>query len=96
MFKDLWPGFDASEVPIGSITNGVHAPTWVARPARGLAERRADPAAVARRPSELSDEQLLEPSHASCAPSLVNEVRRRLRVSWQQRGAVAGRAGLGR
>ena len=43
MFKELWPGFDAAEVPIGSITNGVHAPTWVARPMRGLAERRATP-----------------------------------------------------
>ena len=26
MFSGLWPGFDAAEVPIGSITNGVHAP----------------------------------------------------------------------
>ena len=31
MFNALWPGFDAGEVPIGSITNGVHAPTWTAR-----------------------------------------------------------------
>jgi starch phosphorylase len=31
MFKDLWPGFDESDVPITSITNGVHAPTWTAR-----------------------------------------------------------------
>jgi starch phosphorylase len=30
MFNELWPGFDSSEVPIGSITNGVHAPTWAA------------------------------------------------------------------
>ncbi len=30
MFTGLWPGFDTSEVPIGSITNGVHSPTWVA------------------------------------------------------------------
>ena len=30
MFNELWPGFDADEVPIGSITNGVHAPTWAA------------------------------------------------------------------
>src|SRR5262245_51018303 len=29
MFAGLWPGFDPDEVPIGSITNGVHAPTWV-------------------------------------------------------------------
>ena len=31
MFSDLWPGFDEGDVPIGSITNGVHAPTWTAR-----------------------------------------------------------------
>ena len=31
MFGDLWPGFDESEVPISSVTNGVHGPTWVAR-----------------------------------------------------------------
>ncbi|MPQ97358.1 alpha-glucan family phosphorylase [Modestobacter sp. I12A-02628] len=31
MFGDLWPGFDEPDVPISSITNGVHAPTWTAR-----------------------------------------------------------------
>jgi starch phosphorylase len=30
MFAGLWPGFDAAEVPITSVTNGVHAATWVA------------------------------------------------------------------
>ncbi|HEY1839482.1 MAG TPA: glycosyltransferase family 1 protein [Mycobacterium sp.] len=30
MFNELWPGFDPNEVPIGSITNGVHARTWAA------------------------------------------------------------------
>ena len=29
MFGALWPGFDHSEVPITSVTNGVHVPTWV-------------------------------------------------------------------
>ncbi len=28
MFSGLWPGFDDSDVPITSVTNGVHAPTW--------------------------------------------------------------------
>jgi starch phosphorylase len=28
MFGTLWPGFDQDEVPITSVTNGVHAPTW--------------------------------------------------------------------
>jgi starch phosphorylase len=29
MFGDLWPGLSTSEVPIGHVTNGVHARTWV-------------------------------------------------------------------
>src|SRR5215216_2580269 len=38
MFHGLWPAFDEAEVPITSITNGVHAPTWVAREVIELAE----------------------------------------------------------
>jgi glycogen phosphorylase len=91
MFKELWPGFDAAEVPIGSITNGVHSPTWVARPMRGLAERRATP-----RPDtperELSDEQLMG-LRRQLRSELVDEVRRRLRVSWEQRGASPAELG---
>lgn len=29
MFAALWPGFDTSEVPITSVTNGVHQATWI-------------------------------------------------------------------
>lgn len=29
MFSGLWPGLPVDKVPIGAITNGVHAPTWV-------------------------------------------------------------------
>lgn len=29
MFSRLWPGVPEREVPIGSVTNGVHGPTWV-------------------------------------------------------------------
>ena len=39
MFGGLWPGFDTDEVPIGSITNGVHAETWVAPELIDLARR---------------------------------------------------------
>jgi starch phosphorylase len=39
MFNALWPGFDTEEVPISSITNGVHAPTWMAREILDIAER---------------------------------------------------------
>src|SRR5581483_7046965 len=29
MFQDLWPRLLVEEVPITSVTNGVHAPTWI-------------------------------------------------------------------
>ena len=38
MFGALWPGFDADDVPIASVTNGVHAPTWTDPQVSGLAE----------------------------------------------------------
>ncbi|MEI2638242.1 MAG: alpha-glucan family phosphorylase [Microthrixaceae bacterium] len=31
MFAHLWPGVPEQEVPVGSVTNGVHGPTWVSR-----------------------------------------------------------------
>jgi starch phosphorylase len=39
MFRGLWPGFDVREVPISSVTNGVHAPTWVGPEMRELLDR---------------------------------------------------------
>jgi starch phosphorylase len=39
MFGQLWPGVDTAEVPITSITNGVHAPTWVHPALKGVSER---------------------------------------------------------
>ena len=50
MFNGLWPGFDEAEVPITSITNGVHAPTWVAREVFELAGRRSAPTRRATTP----------------------------------------------
>ncbi|MBC7519390.1 MAG: alpha-glucan family phosphorylase [Microbacteriaceae bacterium] len=37
MFGQLWPGFDSADVPITSVTNGVHAPTWTDPALRTLA-----------------------------------------------------------
>ena len=78
MFAGLWPGFDTAEVPIGSITNGVHAPTWVAREVSDLGDSESAAAA--------EPERLWEIRHQLRA-RLVTETRRRLRESWQQRGA---------
>ena len=66
MFAGLWPGFDTDEVPIGSITNGVHAPTWVAREVVELAGGRL-PSASAAGTVEASP-AVWEITAASCAP----------------------------
>jgi glycogen phosphorylase len=43
MFGDLWPDLPADEAPIGSITNGVHAPTWVSPEMSDLLSRHIVP-----------------------------------------------------
>jgi starch phosphorylase len=78
MFAGLWPGFDTAEVPIGSITNGVHAPTWVAREVSDLGDSEQAAAADAGRLWEI---------RRQLRARLVTETRRRLRESWRQRGA---------
>jgi len=36
MWRDLWPGRDPSDVPIGAVTNGVHTWTWMPAPVQAL------------------------------------------------------------
>ena len=78
MFAGLWPGFDTAEVPIGSITNGVHAPTWVAREVSDLGDSEAAASAGGARLWEI---------RRQLRARLVTETRRRLHDSWRQRGA---------
>ncbi|HNT56510.1 MAG TPA: alpha-glucan family phosphorylase [Syntrophales bacterium] len=40
MWKHVWSGFDETETPILSVTNGVHVPSWIAEPMRNLFEER--------------------------------------------------------
>jgi starch phosphorylase len=43
MFAGLWPEVPTDEVPIGSVTNGVHAPTWVSPELDDVLTRRVLP-----------------------------------------------------
>ncbi|MEU6090397.1 glycosyltransferase family 1 protein [Streptomyces sp. NPDC047085] len=103
MFAGLWPGFDAEEVPITSVTNGVHAPTWVAPEvlrlgARQIGVQRAEDALTVGDSerwdpvAEIPDQEIWE-LRRTLREQLVLEVRERLRASWRQRGA--GNAELG-
>jgi starch phosphorylase len=82
MFAGLWPGFDTREVPIGSVTNGVHTPTWVA-PEIGVLARGDD---AWERAATAPSGELWE-TRRLLRGRLVTETRRRLRASWRQRGA---------
>ncbi|MGH3155047.1 MAG: alpha-glucan family phosphorylase, partial [Streptosporangiaceae bacterium] len=83
MFAGLWPGFDIAEVPIGSVTNGVHAPTWTASEILELggAGQEGDWGQIAAAgPSRIWAVRAL------LRTQLVAETRRRLRASGRQRG----------
>ncbi|WP_030900059.1 alpha-glucan family phosphorylase [Streptomyces sp. NRRL F-5126] len=103
MFSGLWPGFDAEEVPITSVTNGVHALTWVAPEvvalgARQIGEARAEQALTVGGPgrwesvADIPDADVWQVRRTLRA-RLVAEVRERLRASWRQRGAAAAELG---
>ncbi|WP_380161489.1 alpha-glucan family phosphorylase [Kineococcus sp. R86509] len=91
MFDGLWPGFDAPEVPIASITNGVHAPTWVAPEVISMG-RQYIGKEIARdglgfeKVGQVPDEEIWR-TRRVLRGRLVEDARRRLKLSWLQRGA---------
>ncbi len=96
MFTGLWPGFDTAEVPIGSVTNGVHASSWVAPEILSLAQAghaaSTDAAAADDGYSWASagaDPARIWEIRSLLRGRLVEQARRRLRASWRQRGASA-------
>ncbi|QDG61044.1 glycosyltransferase family 1 protein [Pseudarthrobacter sp. NIBRBAC000502771] len=96
MFSALWPGFDHSEVPITSVTNGVHVPTWVDSRISKLARDQFGSEAEALGKWDLaynvSDADVWALRREMRA-ALVEDVRRRLRAAWKKRGAADAELG---
>jgi len=97
MFGGLWPDFDVDERPIASITNGVHAPTWVAREVIELAEKEgantgADGPNVFSLVDKVSSEQIWA-TKKTLRERLVVDARKRLASSWKERGAALAELG---
>jgi starch phosphorylase len=91
MFNELWQGFDPAEVPIGSITNGVHAPTWAAPQWVELGRELAGSTDALRESSVWERLQEVDPGHiwwirSQLRALLIQDVRARLRRSWLERG----------
>jgi starch phosphorylase len=97
MFNELWPGFDPNEVPIGSITNGVHAPTWAAPQWLELGRELAGSDSPSE-PKVWERLQRVDTGHlwwirSQLRELLVEDVRRRLHRSWLERGASEAELG---
>jgi len=93
MWRNLWPGVPVEEVPIESITNGVHPRTWISHNMVDLLDRYLGPE-FQENPDEfgiweymdrISDEELFR-THERRRERLVAFVRQRLRQQLQRRG----------
>jgi starch phosphorylase len=100
MFSDLWPGFDEADVPIGSITNGVHAPTWTARELVELGTQSSDQGDPVEVEGDVHFDGVdripageLWTVRRMLRGRLVDDIRRRLRETALSRGATEAEVG---
>ncbi|MBD2040192.1 alpha-glucan family phosphorylase [Microcoleus sp. FACHB-672] len=94
LFQDLWTGLPVNEVPVTSITNGVHARSCVAKFTQELYDRYLGPSWPATpadnslwdRVDTIPDDELWR-NHERCRSELVVFVRERLQKYLRERGA---------
>jgi len=95
MWRVLWPRLDEHEVPIGSITNGVHLGTWVARDLAEVYERvlgpdwqeRGDDPALWAKIAEVPDAELWA-LRERARGRLVHELPAHMRALTERKGLV--------
>ncbi|HET7174143.1 MAG TPA: alpha-glucan family phosphorylase [Nocardioidaceae bacterium] len=97
MFAGLWPGFEEADIPITSVTNGVHGPTWVSPHVLQLAQQGAIVDEIEdeihwEAVDNLTGDQIWATKRL-LRSELVDEVRRRVRDSWLARGASPAELG---
>jgi starch phosphorylase len=96
MFHDLWPQLPLWEVPITSVTNGVHLPSWLNADLASLYDQYLEPdwrqrfnePGIWEQVKEIPDEELLE-VHRRRKRRLVNFVRTHQHASALRRQASA-------
>src|SRR5699024_5586365 len=91
MFQDLFAGFDVPEVPIGSVTNGVHRRTWTSAAMDELFTKALGDVDISAMNDwsalrTLSDHALTRARNA-LRSDLVAMARRHVKDSWLRRGA---------
>ena len=96
LWSNVWPGVPLNEIPIHSITNGIHTRTWISNDLAGLYDRYLGPG-WQEKPADMSVWQMAERipdtevwrSHERRRERLVAFARRRLREQLAKRGAGA-------
>lgn len=94
MWSGLWPDVPAEDLPITSITNGVHVRGWLSHDMAGLFDSYLGPRwishpadqSVWERVEQIPDAELWR-THERRRERLVGFARRRLRMQLEQRGA---------
>lgn len=91
MFRELYPGFDVPEVPIGSVTNGVHRRTWTSGPMDDLYKKAMGDVDISSMSdwsalASLTDHDLGE-ARDTLRAELVTMARAHVKQSWLRRGA---------
>ena len=96
MWHNLWPGVPPDEVPIGHVTNGIHAQSLAVAghqlrarplPARAAGRPTRPTRASGKRVTQIPDEELWR-AHERCRERLVAWARQQLREQLQRRGAA--------
>ncbi|MBN1397404.1 MAG: alpha-glucan family phosphorylase [Bacteroidetes bacterium] len=96
MWKNVWPGVPISDIPVVSITNGVHAPSWISRDLAELLDRYLGPGWredadqqywLWGRVHQIPDEELWR-THERRRERLIAFARNRLRTQLEARGAT--------
>ena len=93
MWGGLWPGVPVNEVPITSITNGVHIKSWLSEEMNSLYERYLGPnwadetadKSIWENIDQIPDEEFWR-THQRCKEHLVSFARNRLKAQMQRRG----------
>jgi glycogen phosphorylase len=98
MWNIVWPNTPLDEVPISSVTNGIHLETWMAPEMRALYDQyfgakwqdQSVDLDIWRRVSDIPDEKLWN-THQALKLKLVEFVRRRVRAQRERNGETPDR-----
>ena len=93
IWGSMWPGIPLNEVPIGSVTNGIHLENWLSDEIETLYERYIGPSwadeamheSAWEAVEQIPDEELWQ-IHKRCKEQLIIFARNRLKAQMQRRG----------